>query len=247
MLRFQIFFPADYPFIAPVVTFTSDIFHPLVTPLTTYTYTTGSTGSETVSATDGERLPPGGLSLGHGFPHWFGRPLTSEDSSAVSSRKASGLDQDTLIQEKNTLHKQDGGETFEIDAIPEPSPPFHSELSGLLVGPNTRPTPPSVIDLLQYIKRIFSEEMVLDNLPLEAAGNAGAWKAWRAYRVSKGAKFHEALSTTADLQSEEWNWDGVWEERVRRGIDSSISDSILFGSTGNPPDLVSFLSELAFL
>ncbi|KAI1042900.1 hypothetical protein LB505_001027 [Fusarium chuoi] len=49
------------------------MFHPLITPLTTYMYTTDIQESGTVSASDQERLPPGGFSLRHGFPDWFGR------------------------------------------------------------------------------------------------------------------------------------------------------------------------------
>src|SRR5699024_3148272 len=75
----------------PLVTFTTDIFHPLLVPLTTYTFTTGSDdATDTVSATDEERLPPGGFSLRHGFPHWFGRAKKSAANSATSSRNVSG-------------------------------------------------------------------------------------------------------------------------------------------------------------
>lgn len=73
VLRFQIHFPESYPQLPPLITFASDIFHPLVTPLTTYMYTTDIQDNGTVSATDDERLPPGGFSLRHGFPDWFGR------------------------------------------------------------------------------------------------------------------------------------------------------------------------------
>src|ERR1700761_791163 len=73
ILRFQISFPPTYPSLPPLVTFSTDIFHPLITPLTTYMYTTDIQDSGTVSATDAERLPPGGFSLRDGFPCWFGR------------------------------------------------------------------------------------------------------------------------------------------------------------------------------
>lgn len=85
ILRFQISFPPSYPNLPPLVTFSTDMFHPLITPLTTYMYTTDIHDSGTVSATDDERLPPGGFSLRHGFPGWFGRG--SRDSG---SRKSSG-------------------------------------------------------------------------------------------------------------------------------------------------------------
>ena len=78
ILRFRVDFPESYPQRPPVITFLSDIFHPLVTPLTTYTHTTRAPGTETVSSADPDRLPPGGFSLRHGFPVWF-------ESSAVST------------------------------------------------------------------------------------------------------------------------------------------------------------------
>src|SRR5436190_18841862 len=89
ILRFQVRFPPSYPDLPPLVTFNTDIFHPLLVPLTTYTFTTGSSDTDTVSATDEERLPPGGFSLRHGFPHWFGRARRSATNSAASSRNVS--------------------------------------------------------------------------------------------------------------------------------------------------------------
>ena len=88
VLRFQISFPPTYPALPPLVTFSTDVFHPLLTPLTTYTYTTGSADTDTVSATDEERLPPGGFSLRHGFPHWFGRGKRSAPNSRNGSASA---------------------------------------------------------------------------------------------------------------------------------------------------------------
>src|SRR5271168_3435100 len=84
-LRFQISFPPTYPSLPPLVTFSTDIFHPLITPLTTYMYSTDIHDSGTVSATDDERLPPGGFSLRDGFPGWFGRA----SKSTVNSRQTS--------------------------------------------------------------------------------------------------------------------------------------------------------------
>ena len=95
--------------------------------------------------------------------------------------------------------------------------------------------------VLEYMKRAFDDETALDTLPLEAAGNSGAWKAWRAYRRSNetGGKLVE--STSSLQKQDEWSWDGVWEERVRRGIDASIAESTLYGGSGVGDDLVSFL------
>lgn len=91
------------------------------------------------------------------------------------------------------------------------------------------------------MKSAFDNETALDTLPLEAAGNSGAWKAWRAYRRSSETD-NKLVDSVPGLHNEdEWSWDGVWEERVRKGIDASIAESTLYGGSGGGDDLVSFL------
>lgn len=72
---------------------------------------------------------------------------------------------------------------------------------------------------------------------MEAAGNSGAWKAWRAYRSSKGIE----VDDTTTKQQDEWSWDGVWEERVKKGIDASVAESTLYGGACGGDDLVSYV------
>ncbi|KAI9691961.1 MAG: hypothetical protein M1820_009669 [Bogoriella megaspora] len=48
-------------------------------------------------------------------------------------------------------------------------------------------------------------------------------------------------SDTKARPPSEWNWEGVWEERVKKGIQSSISDSILYGSNTTGDDVIQFL------
>ncbi len=98
-----------------------------------------------------------------------------------------------------------------------------------------------IIEVLEYVKRAFDDETALDALPLEAAGNSGAWKAWRAYRKSNGADSKLVDSVPSPHKQDEWSWDGVWEERVQKGIDASIAESTLYGGTSGGDDLVSFL------
>lgn len=93
---------------------------------------------------------------------------------------------------------------------------------------------------MEYMKRAFDDETALDVLPLEAAGNSGAWKAWRAYRRSNETDSKLVDSVPSLHRQDEWNWDGVWEERVRKGIDASIAESTLYGGTAGGDDLVSF-------
>ncbi|KAH4942656.1 hypothetical protein HBI55_149360 [Parastagonospora nodorum] len=216
VLRFQISFPPSYPALPPLVTFSTDVFHPLLTPLTTYTYTTGSLDTDTVSATDEERLPPGGFSLRHGFPQWFGRARRS----APSSRDVSG----------STVSSP--------DRITTPARPT-VDTTPIVVEHV------SIVSILEYMRSTFSEESVLDSLPLEAAANPGAYHAWRTYRApilqnqqplvpSADIALAEQAGDTTTLgrnrRPGEWNWEGVWEERVKKAVKASLSEPVLFGT-----------------
>jgi Ubiquitin-conjugating enzyme len=195
ILRFQMSFPAQYPSLPPLITFTSDIFHPLLTPLTTYTYTNSAASDDTVSASDQERLPPGGISLRFGFPGWF-------------------------TPSRNSIQRLD----------------------------QAKKRPVSVYQILEYIRFAFNDEACLDSIPLNAAANPGAYHAWNNYRArqaSRATSPHSHPSSKRNSGIEhlsgsnehsrgrrpgEWNWDGVWEDRVRRGIHSTISEQALFGT-----------------
>ncbi|KAK5133578.1 hypothetical protein LTR08_007617 [Meristemomyces frigidus] len=210
VLRFRVAFPEDYPQRPPVITFLSDVFHPMVTPLTTYTHTTRDPGTETVSSGDEGRLPPGGFSLRHGFPEWF------ESSTSVSNADAD------------------------------------STRSGAMRVPH-------IVEVLQYLRVAFDTEAVLDSVPLEVAANSGAWHAWRTSRSrtlngrkspstqgSRGTSIASTERSTSPRQQPggarrpgEWNWQGVWEDRVRKSIQASISEAALFGADGH--DLINFL------
>ena len=103
---------------------------------------------------------------------------------------------------------------------------------------------PSIVEVLHYMKRVFEDEALLDDLPLETAANPGAWHAWRAHRrkakLSKSPQSHQGghgRSTSVDIKSASkskptgnWNWDGVWAERVKKGINASLSDQMLYSS-----------------
>ncbi|GKT59246.1 ubiquitin-conjugating enzyme [Colletotrichum tofieldiae] len=283
ILRFQISFPDTYPRLPPLVTFSTDMFHPLITPLTTYMYTTDIQDNGTVSATDAERLPPGGFSLRHGFPAWFGRGSRSN----AGSRQVSGQQQ-------------------------PPSTPARGGPSSTTTTPNSKPTPlggrPGYLDtsrrevstyeVLRYIRSTFDDESVLDSVPLEAAGNPGAWHAWRTRQREAGKMFpgdpvpqerQEKEAEPGDAAEEkkdeedkkeenppappapetkpassgfaiarkpiggaggaavprkpgEWNWEGVWEDRVQKNIAASLSEAVLYGATlGGGDDLINFL------
>ncbi|KAI5356566.1 Putative ubiquitin-conjugating enzyme E2, ubiquitin-conjugating enzyme/RWD [Septoria linicola] len=226
ILRFHIDFPDDYPKRPPVVVFQSDLFHPLVTPLTTFTYSTRDAGADTQSAVDEQRLPPGGLSLRHGFPEWFeSAEVQISPSEARSPQDASDAQDEADVE----------AESSDVNAVK------HKRL-------------PHVVELLQYLRIVFDTEDVLDSLPLTAAANAGAWHAWQSFRSKIASRATSGARPADDAQQRslsprqqpggarrpgEWNWQGVWEDRVRRSVQSTLSESVLFG--GDNKDVISFL------
>ncbi|KAG7126275.1 Protein crossbronx like protein [Verticillium longisporum] len=272
ILRFQISFPDTYPRLPPLVTFSSDMFHPLIAPLTTYMYTTDIQDNGTVSATDDERLPPGGFSLRHGFPGWFGRRGRSNTTSA---RQVSGGQQPPATPAK--------GGSSSVITTPD---------SRATAGPTTAcGSSISTYEVLQYIRSTFDDETVLDSVPLEAAGNPGAWHAWRTRQRQRGKLSDSAAppanasvskvdgdNTEAEPEAEggekgdekeeppakegvevaaatvppsaptmssrdpgQWNWAGVWEDRVKKGIAASLSEPVLYGGAAAGDDLIHFL------
>jgi hypothetical protein len=213
-------------------------------------YTTDIQDSGTVSATDDERLPPGGFSLRHGFPNWFGRA----SKSAASSRQTSGQ------------HLQAPGGNNSGRATPDSGAPTSSTAVRI---PKTRQQSVSTYEILRYIRSAFDDAEVLDVVPLEAAGNPGAWNAWRSYRVKSGKLLPPPSEMTdwSDGQSDgesspaapegyqrlpggippamaaarkpgQWNWEGVWEVRAKRDIDKSVAESTLYGNVASSDEMV---------
>ncbi|KAK7957101.1 Ubiquitin-conjugating enzyme [Apiospora aurea] len=274
VLRFQISFPDAYPRLPPLVTFSTDMFHPLITPLTTYMYSTDVQDNGTVSATDEERLPPGGFSLRHGFPDWFGRRSSSSRSRADSSHEQAQTTPPRNPPKSSSGAGSGGTPGSRASAATGNFPGFA----------DTAKTDISTFEVLRYIRSTFDDEAVLDAIPLEAAGNPGAWHAWRTHRHDSGKDF-TAISTTTTTTATtspppavpqpaagddevpppvpakddapvaaaaaagirkpgEWNWEGVWEARVKKGVDASVSEAVLYGGTGAAAgdDVIRFLS-----
>lgn len=223
-----------------------------MTPLTTYTQ--NSTSRETdPSAADEERLPPGGFTLRHGFPQWFQHHQTTTTTapSEPLGRNAAPLGTDSPAEEVQPLFN-----------------PATSYSSSTLSSSATseQKAPISIIEVFLYLRSAFDDEAVLDSVPLAAACNPGAWRAWRAHRAehdrcldteaveadhpdinireTKGnermgsQQHHNSTSATRSKQPAEWKWDGVWEERARRCIESSIAEPVLYGTANDTKDLV---------
>ncbi|KAK1766873.1 UBC-like protein [Phialemonium atrogriseum] len=274
ILRFQISFPDTYPSLPPLVTFSTDIFHPLITPLTTYMYTTDIQDNGTVSATDEERLPPGGFSLRHGFPHWFGRASRSRQTSSQQHREAttpppssrrptaaSGSRDTTPRSTTTTATSTPAGSSSVAATTPGGTVGFAQTAAGGRRRPDV-----STHDVLRYVAGAFDDAAVLDAVPLEAAGNPGAWHAWRSRQRQRGrapavdvrgevrklegagggggggVARGEGLGQGSARRPGEWSWEGVWEERVKKGIAGSLSEAVLFGNAGAGDDVINFLN-----
>ncbi|KAF7593822.1 hypothetical protein BBP40_010757 [Aspergillus hancockii] len=248
VLRFQIRFPPSYPDLPPLVTFSTDVFHPLIVPLTTYTFSTSASNEDPVSASDEERLPPGGFSLRHGFPHWFGRAkrsaINSTDSSGAVSINGSNADGETT--DKDSPENTNDPATPTSPSKDQADNDRSESASALPAEKSTelRKTVP-VAALLNYIRSTFDDEAVLDSLPLEAAGNSSAWHAWKAHRKDSGNSALISSSKRGSPQARlpgDWHWDGIWAKRVQHEIEASHSDATLFGNAtrGGTEDVIRF-------
>ncbi|KAH6856593.1 hypothetical protein B0I37DRAFT_79230 [Chaetomium sp. MPI-CAGE-AT-0009] len=306
ILRFHISFPDTYPSLPPLVTFATDVFHPLLTPPSTYMYSTDVRDGATASASDDERLPPGGFSLRHGFPAWFGR-----GSRAVAAAGGGATATGTAMATAAAVGDGTGSGSGSVDgeagrgrARGDDGPGAdQGEMVGLMtptraVATATGTTPASAAsgasssasipgyartggvrevstyEVLRYIRSTFDDEDVLDSVPLEAAGNPGAWHAWRTHRRQAVGKplpvpvpgGGEASGAEGEVRTErasapapapapaaagtaattrrpgEWNWEGVWEDRVKRGIAASLSEGMLYGQAGTADEVINFLS-----
>jgi hypothetical protein len=119
---------------------------------------------------------------------------------------------------------------------------------------------PHIIELLQYLRIAFDTEEVLDSIPLDVAANAGAWHAWQSYRAKSSNSRARSVARSAGTDGKsqeverslspkqqpggarrpgEWNWQGVWEDRVRKSIIASTSEHVLYGSDNN--DVIGFI------
>ncbi|KAF3034622.1 hypothetical protein E8E12_006335 [Didymella heteroderae] len=139
-----------------------------------------------------------------------------------------------------------------IDSPAQNVTPVRSVVESATTG-GSGPSPPatgvSIVTVLDYIRSTFSEEAALDSVSLDAAANPGAYHAWRAYR-GPALPAQQPLSPVSSTSGEgsalgrnrrpgEWNWDGVWEERVKRAVKASLSESVLYGP-GTGDDIIRF-------
>lgn len=227
IVRFEITFPPTYPDVAPQITCSTELFHPLLTPLTTYTLAgRGLDPSTPTSAPTTSLSTPGSFSLRHGFPGWF---VQSNESSRVSSTSVRDRDEHS----SNAARHQLGCEQDQY-------------------SPDAKPS--NILPVLVYFKRAFEDYEFLDTLPYAAAANMNAWHAWRTHRglprvgsrsVSPASTESSKTPSSLAKQPADWKWDGVWQSRVESGVEESIGDAALYSTHANrttiAPDGVRFV------
>lgn len=212
MLRFSIQFGDSFPEEAPIITFSTDLFHPLVVPLTQYTFSAGALdNNNTTSASDASRLPPGAFSLRHGFPQWF--KSSRSPRSSIEGKREDDTPADSITDHKSTTD----------------------------TSQNMSESRETVLQILKHLKDAFENAALLDGISLAAVGNPSAWHAWRAYRGLSDTSGRGRSPTrdgqvqrlpSSPKQMSEWNWDGVWESRIRNVVDASVSEAGLFSNQG---------------
>ncbi len=215
-------------------------------------YSTDVQDGGTASASDAERLPPGGFSLRHGFfAAWFARgsraarDARNVSGGSVSSRGGGGREE--VVAMTPTRATATGTGTTPGSGTSAASSSAYSVPGYAQTGRREV----STYEVLRYLRSVFDDEDVLDSVPLEAAGNPGAWHAWRSHRklatgqggnAAAGGEGEGSQAETGPAATTrrpgEWNWEGVWEERVKKGIAASLSDGVLFGGAGAADEVV---------
>ncbi|KAK1064523.1 hypothetical protein LTR74_008695 [Friedmanniomyces endolithicus] len=164
-----------------------------------------------MSSADEDRLPPGGLTLRHGLPEWHDERSISQGRTTSHVPKATGF--------QRTRAEDDARKA-------------------------ASPLQPHVVEVLQYMRVAFESAELLDSVPLEYAANTSAWHAWRSYRATttpaaqllpgpsegSGSAASKQHQPGGARQPGQWNWQGVWQDRVRKSVSASKADQALFST-----------------
>ena len=200
VLKFTVLFPTSYPANPPIITFLSDIYHPLIVPPTPPPTNAplpaqSSPGKSQPSAAHYNHnqnvlyLPPGSFTLSHGFPSWHSAP-SPKSTISLGGKK--------------------------LPPQPPQESPDHISLS--LVSSSSEKEK-NILQVLYYIKSVFSSVSVLDDIPPHLATNLGAWRAWRSFREA------DPVGSNNDGKN-------VWMEKVNSCISGTQTEGVLYGGMG---------------
>lgn len=166
--------------------------------------------------------------LSQAFPEWFGRQV-AEDARQQEGEGGAGTESEAPLERGSAT------------------------------------SPPHIASVLHFLRLAFSTPEIIDDVPLASAANPSAWHAWRSHRAkflgeqraqspaklggggeaasSEGIVSPRAAQPGGARRPGEWNWSGVWEDRVRKVVAASRSDGTLFGGEGG--EVVSLIISLA--
>lgn len=178
-----------------------------------------------MSAADRDRLPPGGLSLRHGFAEWFD-------------------------DERGGLNDKDGtlptAESDKYNVAPGPK---------ALGSTRQPPLSVEVLQYIRIVfdTEAMLDSVPLEAAANPGAWHA--WRSYRSRSLGgRASPVTHLPSSPSDATRErstsprqqpggarrpaEWNWQGVWEDRTKKSVQASISEPMLFA--GNNNDLICF-------
>lgn len=214
--------PDQYPDTAPLITFDTEVFHPLVAGNASQT-STGKPARPTAEDSEySASLPTGGFSLQHGFPSWFTQQTPNQPDTPDRKKLGKRL----------------------------------TARAGFIA--TTKQRRPHIAEALQYLKRAFSDETLLDALNYLEVVNADALKAWLGYRSlrtinkreilgagsgtgnnwTNGTGTNGASSSHSDSMENE-KWAGIWESEVRSIVSASTLRQLLSHQSSKSDDIVS--------
>lgn len=204
ILKFTVLFPTSYPAHPPIITFLSDIYHPLIVPPTSPPPPTASSTNSSPGRSQSQpsaahynynqnvsNLPPGSFTLKHGFPNWYSASSPKTTSSPGSKK---------------------------LPPNP-PLTPLDPTTTSLSLPSVAQEKEKSILQVLYYLKSVFSSVSVLDDIPPHLAANLGAWRAWRSFR--------EAGKVGGKEEGKK-----VWLDKVDACVAASKTDGVLYDGMG---------------
>lgn len=183
-----------------------------------------------------DRLPPGAFSLRHGFPRWYSKPTSPTTTSENGNQtKPSILSQIHVVDILRYIRSAFESSTA-LDAVP-------FEAAG---------NPGAWYAWQAYRKKILEKEQSRDSEGTPSGHARTPSKSatgGHARSPSKGTPSGHARARSKGVigspnpngdtpnrakRPSEWNWEGVWEQRVKRAVNDSLAEPVLFGAGAGP-------------
>lgn len=194
-----------------------------------------------------DRLPPGAFSLRHAFPQWYPKPSTTHPQQSPSTSPGSP-------QPANPALDTQAPEQIHVVDILRYVRTAFQDPSALDAVPFSAAGNPGAWYAWQAYRKKAQEkastEAATPKAPTAHARTPS--KTGHARSPSKGTSSSHARTSSRGTNRQngdtpgrpkrpsEWNWEGVWEQRVKRAVNDSVNEGVLFGSGGLKDDEIRF-------